>query len=310
MSLAVALSYNDYDYINEPNYISATSILKPLKAIVIGLNSKARGEPDVLDFVASRVGTAIHTASEDSWLNGNYKSSMRKLGYPEDIIARIKVNPTDIHEADIPVYLERRSIKELAGYKVGGKFDAVMEGAIRDIKTVKAFSYIKNDMEPYRLQLSIYRWLNQDIITSDVGYVDMIITDWKKFEADMKPEYPQLPVVEKKIRLMTITETENWLTSRLNSISSLVSKPQSALPLCSKEELWADPTKYKYFKNPAGKRATKVFDSMVEANQRLIDEGSVGIVKTVEGTPKRCNYCVKAECEQAQNYILQGVLEE
>ena len=314
LNMAIFLATDNYDYNKESNYISVTSLLKPLRAIITGLNSKASAEPDVLDFVASRVGTAIHTASENAWLNGNYKKSMWKLGCTSQVINAIKVNPTkeevETTEGIMPVYLERRSIKEIEGFKVGGKFDCVMDGNIRDIKTVKAFSYMKNDMEPYRLQLSIYRWLNQDIIPSNIGYVDMLITDWKQYEADAKPEYPQTPVVEKRIKLMSLTETEEWLKKRLNSITQLINVPQDQLPLCTPEELWASPDKWAFYAKPESKRATKVSEDQSVINQMYIEKGSKGRVEYRAGTPKRCDYCLKAECSQAQDFILQGLISE
>ena len=308
--MAVYLAHDDYDAIKEENYISVTSLLKPLKAIILGMRADY-SEPDVLDFVASRTGTAIHNAAENAWLHHNYKKNMKKLGYHQDVIDRVQVNPNivSMDTDDINIFLEKRSITSIGGYRVGGKFDAVFDGFIRDIKTVKAFSFMKNDNSDYQLQMSIYKWLNPDIITGDIGFIDMLITDWKQFEADAKPEYPQLPVVEKAIPLLSHQQTEKWLKDRLNHITILKDKDQSALPECTPQELWQSDPSYAYFKKPAAKRATKVFSSMAEANQRLLDDGSTGKVDTRYGKAKRCTYCnAQSLCNQAARLSAEGLL--
>jgi len=307
--MAVWLAFDEYTHIADNNYISVTGLLKPIKAIILSRRVVNNEPSDILDFVASRTGTALHSASENAWLNGNYKKSLHKLGYAEDYIDRITVNPSSVAGDDIPVFLERRTIKEIHSYKVGGQFDVVISGEIRDIKSVKAFSYMKGDDKDYILQMSIYKWLNQSIITGDVGYIDMIITDWKAHEAASNPNYPRTAVVEKVVQLMSIEETEAWLSNRLNSIHSLVQSDEVNIPSCTTAELWQDATKYKYYSKLDSKRATKVFDNITEANQMLIDKGSKGYVKTVEGMVRRCNYCNgKDICQQYKGYVTQGLV--
>ena len=41
LNMVVFLAHDEYDHIKEANYISVTSLLKPIRAIITGLNSKA-----------------------------------------------------------------------------------------------------------------------------------------------------------------------------------------------------------------------------------------------------------------------------
>ena len=309
LPLSVFMVHSDYDNVLDPNYISATSLLQPLKSIILSNTYKSK-ELDVIDLLASSVGTASHDRLEKSFLHDNHIINLRKLGYSDSVISRVKINPESIESDDIPIYLEKRTIKELNGWKIGGKFDFVSDGIVRDLKTTKTYKWIKQDFEDYILQGSIYRWLNQDIITANHMYIDFIFTDWKKYESDANPDYPRTPAISKKLSLMSIEDTENWLINRLNSIEKYLDSPQDQLPICNEKELWQDPPKYAYFKNPTGKRATKVYNSLSDANNKLIQDGNVGKVDTRLGKPTRCNYCLKSICTQAQEYIKQGLLEE
>jgi hypothetical protein len=123
------------------------------------------------------------------------------------------------------------------------------------------------------------------------------------------PKYPQTRVLTKSYPLWSVEQTDKFIKDKLADITRLFDKPQEELPECTSEELWESQTKYKYFKNPNAQRATKNFDSLDEANNRMANDGMVGTVKTVRGEVKACRYCeVSGICKQAQNLILQGRL--
>ena len=60
LPMAVWLLHDEYDYIREENYISATSLLRSTKQIILSkrVPSEAR-EADVVDFLAARFGHAV-----------------------------------------------------------------------------------------------------------------------------------------------------------------------------------------------------------------------------------------------------------
>src|SRR5690606_17139243 len=93
---AVWLLHDEYDYINEENYISATGLLKPIRHIVLPgrIPLDKRIVPDVEDYIAMAMGTALHAGIEKAWRDGNHKLALAKLGYPPSLIDRVLVNPT------------------------------------------------------------------------------------------------------------------------------------------------------------------------------------------------------------------------
>lgn len=303
LPLAVWAVNDDYDSFNDEKYISATALIKPLRSIILGSRVEGDSRADVLDFIPAALGTAIHTSIEYAWKK-NYKKNLEKLSISENVINHIKINPKpgELTPNTLPIYLEKRRVKEVLGWKIGGKFDAVIDGLLHDFKSTSVYSWVhgSND-EAYKLQGSIYRWLNQDIITEDYIRICFIFTDWSKVNAEKdKENYPQQRVLYKDIQLYSIQETEDWITKRIEAIQYYLDKPDNEIPECTDEELWRPAPTYKYYANPekTDGRATKNFINLQEATQYKLEKGK-GIVITVEGTPRRCAYCAANPiCEQ------------
>lgn len=318
LSLALWLAHDEYDYIDDPEHISVTQLIKPIKQIILPsripttTNPELATYPELMDQVANRIGTAIHNAVESSWVN-HHKKLMPLLGkYPKHVIDSVRINPDPktVTEDDIPVYLEQRLTKKVGNNLISGKFDMVLEGAVRDVKSTKSFSYNdKGSDEKYRLQGSIYRWLDSDIITSDYMYIDFIFTDWMRGKT-ADPKYPPQPVIPYKIELLSIPETEAYVTRKIKQVNDLFDKPEADMPDCTPTELWQSPPEFKYYKDPnKRKRSTKNFTNVAEANARRIKDGSVGIVVEIPGQVKACRYCAAFDiCQQKNTYLANGML--
>ena len=316
LSMSVFLASDNYDYDQRTNHISATGLLKSTRQIILSARSEAKQtQADIGDFVPSGLGNAVHDAIEAAWLN-NPQKALRKLGYSENLIGRIRVNPepSELSDDDIPIYVEQRKEKEIDGYVVSGKFDFVGDGELTDHKTTGVFSYMnKTNDENYKLQGSIYRWLNPDIITEDHMIINYFFTDWSKLRSiiEAKKGYPEFRSLAYKVPLMSIKETEQFIRTKLAEVSSFFKVEEIGLPQCTQEELWQGETTYKYYKNPLKKaKSTKNFNNYAEAQTRFIADGSIGEVVTVPAKAKRCNYCSGLSiCSQAKQLIEVGLLD-
>ena len=313
LSMAVWLADDPYDYVDIPNYISITTLMKHPRQIILGsrLTSNVVSQ-DVSEAMSSRLGSAIHSSIEDVWLN-RAKACLKKLGYPATVIERVLINPepADLYEGCIPVYMEKRSLRKIGKWTIGGKFDFVGDGKLEDFKSTSVFYYMNgnNDVK-YTLQGSLYRWLNPEIITDDYLSIQFIFTDWSKSDARYKDGYPPSRIYPRKYRLTSLPETELWVQRKLALLEELWDAPESELPLCDAEALWQDPPTYKYYKNPAKmNRSTRNFDTMAEANLRWIEDGRVGIVVEAPGNAKGCVYCDSYKiCSQKDSLIANGTL--
>jgi len=312
LSLAVWLTHDTYDHDERSNHISATSILRPVRQTVLAARvSEEDRTTDVTEVAASRMGSAIHDMIESAWVT-NHKHNMARLGIPERVISRVRVNPSadDLLENPdiIPVYLEQRSEREIDGFIVSGKFDFVGDGRLEDFKSTGTYTYLnKTNDAKYILQGSIYRWLNPDIITRDEMAIAFIFKDWSQAKANASKNYPKTPMLEYVLPLKSSTETEGYIRNKLSQIKQYADAPEDQIPECDSEDLWRKPTVWKYYKKPEAKRATKVYTSSAEAYAFANMNG--GFVKEFPGSVGACKYCdAFTVCTQKDRYLASGEL--
>lgn len=310
LPMALWLLNDTYDHVSKPNYISATQLLKPTREIVLARQNKKEDKAiEISTLIKSRLGTALHDSIEAAWLNKDAIAKACELvGIAPSMANQIVINPEEIAEDEIPVYMEQRAFKEIDGFLIGGKYDLVMAGDLHDYKSTGTFSYVKqSNAKKYIQQGSIYRWLNPEIITNDIFTINYLFTDWVAYKITTA-NYPPYAVMEQHFELLSLEDTETFIREKLADITMFSEAEQIELPLCTDEELWKDAPVYKYYKNPTAARATKNFDIASEA-YALITKNGCGIVKEVQSEAKACNYCSAMPfCSQADDLRKAGLL--
>jgi len=312
ITMAVWLAADGYnsgaDVAPAGELISATTLLKPTRQFILSQQVPVTEDsiPDVTDRIAARLGHAIHNDIEETWRN-KYREAMTALGMAKGMIDSIRINPEEVEEGTIPVYLEQRGFKEHNGVVVTGQFDEVINGELGDTKSTSVFAYLNNTNEKkYRLQGSIYRWINPELITSDIFTIRHVFTDWQRMMLKQNPKYPAHRVIDVKYELLPILETESWINAKLAEIRRNIMLPQSEMIRCTEEELWRSAPQFKYYSDPAkaklGGRSTKNFSTKQEAMTHVQKSGK-GTVVDVPGKVKACAYCPAFSiCDQAQEY--------
>lgn len=305
LAMAVWLATDPYtgttDDAPEGETISVTTLMKPVRQFVLGLRvPPSEAQMDVLDLISARLGHAIHSSVEDAWLN-HYETAMTKLGYPKKVIQAIRINPVTVEPDTIPVYLEQRYYRKIDGVIITGAFDQIIDGELNDTKSTSVWSYMGNRKDDdYIIQLSVYRWINPDKVTSDIGRIQHVFTDWQRSMSKQNPKYPAHRVIENSFNLLSIAETENWILSRLKEIRKNVNLDQNLMVRCTPDELWMADPQYKYYADPSktSGRSTKNFDNKGEALSHCATAGK-GVVVTVPGEAKACGYCAASPiCDQ------------
>jgi len=319
--LAVWLATDEYNHSDDPKQISATSLLKPIKQIVLARQNMGNAKVlDVMDLVPSKMGTALHDSVEKAWGNlDSVKDVVQRMGVSKEIAESIIINPVgDIPDGMIPIYIEQRTNKKIVGWTISGAYDAVMDGQVFDIKSTSVWTHIfgSNDIK-YAQQGSIYRWLNQDIIVHDILQIRHIFTDWSGVKARSDHKYPQSRILSKSIPLMDVPVTEKFITNILKQVDKLLPiTDQSLMPACTDEELWREEDKYKFYKpNAKGlisyARATKVFNTWAEAQEYRDTLGKGGDIKEFKGGVKACKYCrVSQLCDQYKQLVVSGQIKD
>ena len=314
LSVAVFLATDNYDHSSDPKEISVTTLIKPTRQIVLQARAQeetpeSAGVGDISDLVPSRLGTAVHEGIENAWMKP--QAAMTKLGYSKAVVDSIVVNPepSEVQEGQLPVYLEKRTKKEIAGRIVSGCFDFCGGGSLGDFKNTGTFMFTKKKSDgKYILQGSIYRWLNPDIVTDDVMHIYFIFKDWSANKAKGSDSYPQSSVHDYRLNMMTYEDTEKYIKDKINEIHKCMEMKESQLPLCSDEDLWMDESEYKYYAKADAKRATKNFgtDAASAYHHRALK--GVGEVREIKAEPKACKWCTAVSCSQRDGYISSGIL--
>lgn len=319
LALAVFLASDNYDYNNDPNTISATTLIKPLRQTILTARvPESMSATPLPDMVKNRIGAAIHDAIERAWKE-NYLAAMKALGYPNRVIDRVKVNPTHDYLAanpdTIPVYLEQRLSRQLGKWTITGKFDFIGEGRVQDFKSTSVWTYLNQvNNNKYALQGSIYRWLDPKKITQDEMDIHFIFTDWQGSKVKSDPNYPGRAFKRQVFPLTPITDTTRFLLDKTTKLERYWNADEADIPLCGDEDLWRSDPVFKYYKNPdnatkANGRSTKNFDSRYDANLRMVEDGSVGIVVEKPGEVMACKYCPAFPiCGQKDQLIASGEL--
>lgn len=314
LALAVFLASDFYDHNSDPYTISATTLLKPIRQIVLASRvPPGEGLPNLSDMMSSRMGTAIHDGIERAWKT-NHKQALQALGYPAQVIDRVLVNPAPdtVKDDDIPVYLENRLSRKIEKWTITGKFDFIGEGKVQDFKTTSTFTYMKQtSANKYAQQGSIYRWLDPHLIYQDQMDIHYIFTDWKAALSKTDPNYPSKRFLTQSFDLLPIARTEAMVRQKLEQIETYWDADEADIPHCSDEDLWRSAPVYKFYKNgdTTAKRSTKNFDSMTEAVIFKTNNGNVGAIKEVPGQVMACKYCPAfAACSQKDQLIASGDL--
>lgn len=308
--MAVWLLHDNYDYNDDPDYISATSLLRPIKQIILSKHVIAEEKVmDVSERISATLGNAVHDSIESVWSDPNQRSrALKMLGIPPHIRDNIVVNPTMDYLVQnpnaIPIYLEYRVIKEVNGFKIGAKLDSIIDRKLLDVKSTSVYTYMKSRKEEdHRLQLSIYRWANPELIDGSHGYIQFVFTDWQKFMTYTDENYPKTRIIEQPIEFLSIQETEAFIIHKTNQIKELWDAPEEQLPECTDKDLWRGDTVYKYFSNPENQKATKNFDTDKSGAYAHLAEKGKGVIKEVPGQVKACAYCPAYKvCKQKDQY--------
>lgn len=320
LSVSVWLAADSYDFKFNDKRLSATDMGKSVRQLILRNRIRQAGDTvimqeDITQRLNSRMGHAIHDSIEAVWRDETRRNiALAQLGIPEQVRNRIVINPSSEYvEANpdcIPVYMEQRTSKEIAGYTISGQFDFLAEAQLEDFKSTGTFTYEKgvND-DKFRLQGSIYRWLNPTLIKKPTTRINYLFKDWSANKAMQSPKYPQSPAMSVPIKLMSIEETEQYLRTKLNQLDKHKDTPETELPFCSAEELWQGSPEYKYFAKADSVRASKNFGSDVKAAYaHLQSKGNKGLIREIPSEAKACAYCEASDiCSQRKQLEASGI---
>lgn len=260
---------------NEEGCLSATTLLKGTKEIILENRHFDEIVIDASDEVWSVFGTATHSVLE--------------------------------HQEDDAFKEEKFSV-DVLDYKVTGKVDRydMAHETLEDWKTTSVWKVIYHDFEDWKRQGLIYTWLLRQS-GLNVRHIRFIafLKDHSKSEAKKKADYPQAPVYiyEFDPTEDELTHIEAYIKEKVFEVSANAEKPDDEIAECSPEQRWSTPTKYAVMKE-GRKTAVKVCDTEEEALnfiEELEKDKDKHFVEERKGQDKKCSdYC--ACCEFCSYY--------
>ena len=255
---------------NADKCLSATTLLKGTKEIILTDRHFDEITIDASDEVWAVFGTAVHSILE--------------------------------HQEDDAFKEESFSV-DVLDYKVTGKVDRydMKHETIEDWKTASVWKVIFQDFEDWKRQGLIYAWLlkQSGLNVRHIRFV-ALLKDFSKSEAKKKADYPQSPVYiyEFDPTPEDMTSIEVYIKDKVFDVSQNVEKADDDIPECSPDQRWATPTKWAVMKE-GRKTAVKVCETQEEAEKFIDDlekEKDKHFVEERKGQDKKCyDYCTCCE---------------
>ena len=252
---------------NADGCLSATTLLKGTKEIILTDRHFDEITIDASDEVWAVFGTAVHSILE--------------------------------HQEDEAFKEESFSV-DVLDYKVTGKVDRydMKNETIEDWKTAPSFKIKNKEFDDWRSQGLTYAWLlkQSGLNVRHIRFV-ALIKDHSKTEAKRNADYPQSPVYiyEFDVRPEDLTEIEAFIKAKVFEVSKDTELEDDNIKECSPSERWASPEKYAVMKK-GRKTAVRVFEVKADAEKFIeeLDEKDREnhSIETRPGANKKCeNYC-------------------
>jgi hypothetical protein len=274
------------------NDYSCTELLKPPKIVQLErkYNDTIKARPltdaDILGILKAYQGTAIHSALQRSLYYFVQKN--QKKGY----------------------MVERKLWDKILDRKIVGKFDLWLNGALYDWKSTSVWKVIFGQDKDYEEQLNIYAYLLRiNDVKVNILYIIFWLTDWDKMRASQGGDYPEMQIVQKRIRNLWDMDTQlEFLKFRIGEHIKCEGLPDDELPDCAEEDMWSKPDKFAVHK-PKSKRAMRVLDTNAEAKAYILNskqkDKEAWTIKKRCGSRMRCEQFCKVNewCGQHKKYM-------
>ena len=257
------------DYEPTPKRYSATTLLKPVREILLKRRHDKALTQDCSEMIWLLFGQAVHQILE-KYGTGRNEFTEERLSYT----------------------LEN-------GYTVSGIIDFydMEKEEVVDYKTASVWKVKFRDFTEWKRQGLIYAWLlwKNGLPVKTVKFY-AILKDHNVREAKLKSDYPKLPIVEVKFNVTEgrLQAVDEFIRGKIDELIKYEDAPDDELPLCSPEDRWNEGDKYAVMKN-GRKTALRVLDSKEEAEKYKAENGG-DYIELRRGTDKKCiDYCLCCE---------------
>jgi hypothetical protein len=243
---------NNEDYVFNPNSFGVTTLLKPIREIILSRKYRDNIEQDVSEMINLLFGSAFHKMFEEL--------------QEKDVLKEQKVSYEVLDNMFLSGIYDRYNTKTFT---------------IEDYKTS---SVNKNDFSDYKMQGLMYAYL----LRKNGLYVENIkfYVFYKDYKQYMKDKLP-IEVLEWQVHSSELQDIERIIKEKFKALKDNHNVDDDKLPMCSDKERWYSGEKYAIMKHGSSK-AIKVFDNEQEAK----DYGIGDYIEKRSGINLKCEkYC-------------------
>ena len=244
--------------------ISCTQLIDPPQKIAIARAHRDEISEDCADRLFALMGSAMHSILEQAETHG---------------------------------LVEERLYADVLGWKIAGQFDLLEDGVLSDYKFSSVWEWIYGLKQDRINQLNVLAWLcRQNGYEVDSLQIVFLFRDWAKSKAKYDQGYPQHQIAVVPVKLWDDDRAREYVEMRVRMHQQA---REGIYEPCTEEERWAKPTKYAVM-NKLAKRALRLLDTPVEAEEWMQLSGKGTHVEVRHGENTRCEYyCAAADyCEQ------------
>jgi hypothetical protein len=250
---------------NEEGCVSATTLLKGVKEILLTDRHWDEITIDVSENLWALGGTAIHALLEKE--------------YPD-------------------TFTEEKFWEKVGDWNVTGRIDCydMAKEIIYDYKYTSVWKIIYKNFEDWERQGKIYAWLmkQKGLVVKECRFI-ALLRDWSETESQRREDYPECQIYVHKFEITDddLVETEKFIKDKVEQLSTFVNTPDDCIPWCTKEERWTEKTKYAVMKE--GRKSAVnggVCETLEEAEKMAKELGDKHYVEERKGKDKKCGrYC-------------------
>ena len=236
-SMYRALSYDGYDPGSRHSNISTTTLIAPPLIRQLKKRHGHKVTEDAADRIWSLLGQAAHVVVERA--------------EAKDAIS------------------EERLYMEVEGWTHSGQIDLYEDEIISDFKITSVYSFLLGEKEDWTNQCNTNAAMmrNAGFLVNGLQIV-AILKDWSRRKAEFDSDYPQTPVIVKKLPLWPNEKCLSYIRERILLHQAAEKLEDDQIPLCTPKERWERPEGWAV-KAKGAKRATAVLGSEDEAKERL-----------------------------------------
>ena len=244
--------------------LSATTLLQGMKQIILTDRHWEELTDDVSDRIWAIWGAAVHSLLESE---GEDDFTEQEMSYK-------------VGEITITGRIDNYDMKR---------------GVISDYKTASVNKVKFNDFNDWYLQGMIYAWLltNNNFPVKHCRFI-AVLKDHSKTEAARDSRYPRQPVYvyDFPVTQANLFKIGVYIRGKVNKYMEYRNKQDDQIPPCSSEERWERPAKFAVMKS-GSKRAVRLFDNKMEAEQKAAELGSGYFIEHRSGECIKCQgYCL------------------